>query len=121
VGALGAAVVRVQVLDELRAGLAEGEGPGGGVAVGVAGVGEDVAQADAVLGHAGQHGGLHPGHVTRLVCGAATWSSFAALVVAVATTVVAAPARPYSSLCSTSVLNCRYSTDSARMASINCW
>ena len=49
------AVVRVQVADELRAGLAEGEGPGGRVAVGVAGVGEDVAERDAVSGHAGQH------------------------------------------------------------------
>ncbi len=46
-GALGAAVVRVQVLDELRAGGAEREGPGVGVAVGVAGVGEDVAERDA--------------------------------------------------------------------------
>ena len=48
VGALGAAVVRVQVLDELGAGGAEREGPGAGVAVGVAGVGEDVAEGDAV-------------------------------------------------------------------------
>src|ERR1022692_2327503 len=38
VGALGAAVVGVQVLNELRAGLAERDGPGCGVAVGVAGV-----------------------------------------------------------------------------------
>ena len=45
VGALGAAVVRVQVLDELGAGGAERDGPGGGVAVGVAGVGQDVAEA----------------------------------------------------------------------------
>jgi hypothetical protein len=56
VGALGAAVVRVQVLHELGAGGAEGEGPGGRVAVGVAGVGEDVTERDAVCGHAGQHG-----------------------------------------------------------------
>ncbi len=54
VGALRAAVVRVQVLDELRAGLAEWDGPGGGGAVGVAGVGQDVAERDAGRGHAGQ-------------------------------------------------------------------
>ena len=53
VGAAGSAVVRVQVLDELGAGGAERDGPGAGVAVGVAGVGEDVAEADAVFGHAG--------------------------------------------------------------------
>ena len=48
VGAAGAAVGGVQVLDELRAGLPEREGPGVGVAVGVAGVGQDVAERDAV-------------------------------------------------------------------------
>jgi len=57
VGALGSAVVRVQVLDELGAGLAERDGPGAGVAVGVAGVGQDVAEGDAVSGHAGQDRG----------------------------------------------------------------
>ena len=46
VGALGAAVVRVQVLDELRAGGAERDRPGAGVAVRVAGVVEDVAERD---------------------------------------------------------------------------
>ena len=46
---------RVQVLDQLRAGLPEREGPGAGVAVGVAGVGQDVAEADAVAGHRGEH------------------------------------------------------------------
>ena len=46
VGALGAAVVGVEVLDELRAGGAERDGPGGGVAVGVAGIVEDVAERD---------------------------------------------------------------------------
>ena len=55
VGAAGAAVERVQVLDQLRAGCAEREGPGAGVAVGVAGVGQDVAERDAVSGHRGQH------------------------------------------------------------------
>ena len=48
VGAAGAAVERVQVLDQLGAGLPEREGPGVGVAVGVAGVGQDVAERDAV-------------------------------------------------------------------------
>src|SRR5258708_36707812 len=43
----------MQVLDELGAGLAERDGPGGGGAVGVAGVGEDVAERDAAAaGHA---------------------------------------------------------------------
>ena len=46
--------MRVQVLDQLGAGRAERDGPGSGVAVGVAGVGEDVAERDAVFGHAGQ-------------------------------------------------------------------
>ena len=44
VGAAGAAVGGVQVLDQLRAGLPERDGPGAGVAVGVAGVGQDVAE-----------------------------------------------------------------------------
>ena len=48
VGALGAAVVGVQVLDELRAGGAQRQRPGAGVAVGVAGVGQDVAERDAL-------------------------------------------------------------------------
>ena len=43
-GALGAAVVRVQVTDELGAGGAQRQGPGAGVAVGVAGVGQDVTE-----------------------------------------------------------------------------
>ena len=48
----------------MRAGGAQRDGPGGGVAVGVAGVGEDVAQGYAVAGHAGQDGALN-----RLVLG----------------------------------------------------
>jgi hypothetical protein len=39
-------LLRVQVLDQLRPCLAERERPGAGVAVGVAGVGEHVAQTD---------------------------------------------------------------------------
>src|SRR5260370_29305313 len=54
VGAFGPAVVRVQVLDELRAAGPERDGPGGGVAVGVTGVGEDVAQRDALPVHLGK-------------------------------------------------------------------
>ena len=54
VGALGAAVVRVQVLDELGAGGAQRQRPGAGVAVGVAGVGEHVAERDPGGGHRGQ-------------------------------------------------------------------
>jgi hypothetical protein len=54
--ALGAAVVRVRVLDELGAGVAERDGPGVGVAVGVARVVDDVAERDAIGGHAQQHG-----------------------------------------------------------------
>ena len=54
--ALGAAVVRVQVLDELRAGGAQRQGPGAGVAVGVTGVAEDVAEGDPGGGHRGQDG-----------------------------------------------------------------
>jgi hypothetical protein len=57
VGALGAAVVRVQVLDELRAGVAERDRPGFGVAVGVAGVVQDVAERDPGGRHRGQRGG----------------------------------------------------------------
>jgi len=56
VGAFGAAVVGVEVLDELCAGLAERDRPGGRVAVGVAGVGEDVAEWDPGGGQRGQHG-----------------------------------------------------------------
>ena len=43
VGALGAPVMGMEVLDELRAGGAQRDGPGGGVAVGVAGIVQDVA------------------------------------------------------------------------------
>ena len=57
VGALGAAVVRVQVLDERGAGGAQRQGPGAGVAVGVAGVIQDVAERDPLAGQRGQHGG----------------------------------------------------------------
>ncbi len=56
VGALGAAVVRVEVLDEAGAGAAERDGPGSGVAVGVPGVGDDVAERDAGRGHPHQDG-----------------------------------------------------------------
>jgi hypothetical protein len=49
--------VRVQVLDELRPGLAERQCPGIGVAVRVPGVVQDVAEADPGGGHRGQHGG----------------------------------------------------------------
>jgi hypothetical protein len=56
VSSLRSAVVRVQVLDQVRAGLAERDGPGLGVAVGVAGVGEDVAERDSVCGHLLQDG-----------------------------------------------------------------
>jgi hypothetical protein len=56
VGAAGAAVVGVQVLDELGAGLAERDGPVLRDAVGVAGVGEDVAERDALPREPGQDG-----------------------------------------------------------------
>ncbi len=56
VGAAGAAVVRVQVLDELGAGPAHRDGPCVRVAVGVAGVGEQVAERDPVGGHFLQDG-----------------------------------------------------------------
>ena len=56
VGAFGPAVVGVQVLDELGAGGSERDGPGSGVAVGVAGVAEDVAERDLLAGHRGQRG-----------------------------------------------------------------
>jgi hypothetical protein len=46
----------VQVLDELRAGSPQRDGPGSGVAVGVAGIAEDVAETDPLAGHRGQHG-----------------------------------------------------------------
>ena len=51
VGAPGAAVVRVQVLDELGAGGAQRQRPGIGVAVGVAVI-EDVAERDSRAGSA---------------------------------------------------------------------
>ena len=44
-------------LHQLRAGGAQRQRPGGGVAVGVARVSQDVAERDAVSGHAGQHRG----------------------------------------------------------------
>jgi len=47
----------VQVLDELGAGGAQRQCPGVCVAVGVAGIIEDVAERDPVCGHGGQHGG----------------------------------------------------------------
>ena len=50
VGAFGAAVVGVEVLDEPGAGGPERDGPGAGVAVGVAGVIEDVAERDLLAG-----------------------------------------------------------------------
>jgi hypothetical protein len=56
VSALGSAVVRVQILDELGAGDPERDGPGACVAVGVAGVVEDVAERDAGGGHPCQDG-----------------------------------------------------------------
>ena len=46
----------MEVLDELRAGGAQRDGPGGGVAVGVAGIVQDVAERDPLAGHRGQHG-----------------------------------------------------------------
>jgi hypothetical protein len=54
-GPAGAAVGRVQVLDQLRPGQAQRHRPGPGVAVGVAGVGQDAAGRDARRGHRGQH------------------------------------------------------------------
>ena len=48
--------MRVQVLDQGGAGGSERDGPGAGVAVGVAGVGQDVAERDPLAGHRGQHG-----------------------------------------------------------------
>src|SRR5258708_6046704 len=56
VGAAGPAVVRVQVLHQARAGPAQRDGPRVGVAVGVAGVGEQVAERDPVGGHFLQDG-----------------------------------------------------------------
>ena len=47
----------VQVLDELRPGVAERQCPGIGVAVRVAGVVEDVAERDSLGRQRGQHGG----------------------------------------------------------------
>ena len=52
VGAFGAAVVWVQILDQLRAGGAERRGPVLRDAVGVAGVAEDIAERDARGGRA---------------------------------------------------------------------
>ena len=57
VGALGAAVMGMEVLDELGAGGPQRDGPGAGVAVRVAGVAEDVAERDLLAGQRGQHGG----------------------------------------------------------------
>ena len=48
--------MRVQVLDQGGAGGAQRQRPGISVAVGVAGVGEDVAERDAGGGHRGQDG-----------------------------------------------------------------
>src|ERR1700691_846679 len=56
VGAFGAAVVRVQVLDQSRAGGPERDRPGACVAVRVAGIGEDIAERDAGSGHRRQDG-----------------------------------------------------------------
>ena len=53
---LGPLFVRVQVLDELGAGGAQRQRPGVRVAVGVAGVGEHVAERDAGGGHRRQDG-----------------------------------------------------------------
>jgi hypothetical protein len=47
----------MEVLDELGAGGPQRHGPGGGVALGVAGVIEDVAGRDPLAGHRGQHRG----------------------------------------------------------------
>jgi hypothetical protein len=63
VGAAGPAVIWVQVLDELGAGGAQRNGPGDGVAVGVPGVVQDVAEADAGRGHTGQDGDQGAGRV----------------------------------------------------------
>src|ERR1019366_914516 len=57
VGALGAAVVGMEVLDQGGPGGAERGGPVLRDAGGGAGVGQDVAERDAVFGHRGQHGG----------------------------------------------------------------
>ena len=57
VGALRAAVVGMEVLDELRPGGPERGGPCAGIAVGVAGIVKDVAERGPVSGHRGQHGG----------------------------------------------------------------
>jgi hypothetical protein len=50
----------MEVLDELRPGLAERDGPGAGVAVCIAGVGEHVAEADPDGGHRSQDGRERP-------------------------------------------------------------
>src|SRR5262249_20928950 len=62
-GGLGAAGVRGQVLDEVGAGARQGGGPVVGDAVGAAGVGDDVAERDAVGGHGSQDGGQGAGGV----------------------------------------------------------
>jgi hypothetical protein len=46
-------VMGVEVLDQLGAGGPQRDGPGGSVAVGVAGVVDDVAERDPVCGHRG--------------------------------------------------------------------
>jgi hypothetical protein len=56
-GAPGAAVVGMEVLDQGGSGPAERGRPVPRDAVGVAGVGEDVAERDPGLRHGGQHGG----------------------------------------------------------------
>ena len=55
-GALGAAAMGIEVLDELRAGGPERQRPRGGVAVGVAGAGENAAGRDAIFWHPCQDG-----------------------------------------------------------------
>ena len=52
-----------------RAGGAHRDGPGAGVAVGVAGVGQDVAEAGAVAGHRGQHGDQGAGRIVAAGAG----------------------------------------------------
>src|SRR5216683_598383 len=56
VGAVGSAVVGVQVLDEGGAGRAQRQGPVPRGAAGVSGAGEDVAGRDALSGQPGQDG-----------------------------------------------------------------
>ena len=68
VGSLGAAVIRVQVLDQAGAGGAQRDGPAVGGAVGVAGIGEHVAERDAVPGHLRQHRDQGAGRVQVAGC-----------------------------------------------------